>query len=658
MNTGPKNLAEPLPDKGVLEHLVSARLVRAAFQPIVNCQSGETTGFEALARPTPGSGVPDPGVLFDMAEKYRMLWPVEAVTRATAFACVEGFPNGILLFVNSTPEVFCHERFVETVEADVKAVPGLTPSRIVLEITERGGADDLARIAHQATRLRALGFQIAIDDVGAGTSGLNRIMTLRPHWLKLDRELVSGIDQDRYKLNLIRFLVHFARLAGVNVIGEGVERTEEMLTLINLGVRYVQGYLTGRPAFDYQLVDPQISRTMRQSWSQAESARLIDPRRTQLSRICEPPEKVQAATPIRDLALGVLRSPGHVGAAVLDGTRLVGWVSRETVLSAARRTDAKLAVGFICTSDLGTLPPSATLSEAMEHVASREGASIADPVLVAEHDRIVGVVTLQKLLGACSREGRIDADLPAGLTGLPSKVDGEKRVKAIIKAQNAAQPSVDGPASFAGLAAPLSAAFIDVRGFADFNGACGYDAGDRLIQELAELSRATLLDAHLPAAVPTAGPAADPTAGDPTAGDNHAELSKVFVAHIGDDRFMVTAPAEIILARWPALAAGFERLTAAEPANESTAGKPEQLFLAGTATHAANAEPPTPVASAGARLGLRLVLLDGVFARVSSPRELTELEAGVRRAARAAEGPSAPRCLLHVDRSEPLRASA
>jgi GGDEF domain-containing protein len=516
---------------------------------------------------------------------------------------VEGFPNGILLFVNSTPEVFCDERFVETIEADVRAVPGLTPSRIVLEITERGGADDLGRIARQVVRLRALGFQIAIDDVGAGTSGLNRIMMLRPHWLKLDRELVSGIDKDRYKLNLIRFLVHFARLAGVNVIGEGVERREEMTTLVNLGVRYQQGYLLGRPAPAYQRVDEATSRAMRDAWASAEAARLIDPRRTQLSRLCEPPQRVQAATPVREVALDLLRAPAGPGVAVLDGARLVGWATRETVLNAARRTDARLPIGFICTSDLGTLPPSATLSEAMEHVASRDGASIADPVLVAEHDRIVGVVTLKQLLGACSREGRIDAASSVGVAGLPGKIEAEKRVRRLIAQGQGG----------------LCAAFMDVRGFADFNGACGYEAGDRLISELAGLARAAVEEP----------PAEGSGAGE--AGDGREWT----VAHVGDDRFMFIAPALFVRERWAQIVRGFLSLF------------PGAERLADAA--APGADVAQPLAGAGARLGLRLVLLDEVFSRVGSPRELSELEAAVRRAARASEDACGARCVLHED---------
>jgi EAL domain-containing protein (putative c-di-GMP-specific phosphodiesterase class I)/GGDEF domain-containing protein len=553
--------------------MIAAKAVTSAFQPIVSCETGEVAGFEALARPAKDSGIAHAGILFDMAEKYHATWDVEAITRASAFRVLESFPNGILLFTNSTPEVFCDKRFVDSLYRAVRDIPGLTPSRIVLEITERGGGDDLERIAEQVTELKALGFQIAIDDVGAGTSGLNRIMMLRPHWLKLDRELVSNIDSNRYKLNLIRFMIHFARLSGVNVIAEGIERREELDTLIELGVKYVQGFLIGKPNFSYNTLDEKLSLAMRTKWAASQAARLADPRRTLIGQLAEPAEAVQADSLVREVALRILRLPGLAGVAVLDGTRLVGWASREVILAGARRNDKNLQIGYICGNDLGSLSPTATVTEALEMVAQRENAYVSDPIVISEHDRVSGIVTLKRLLGAAVGEAKLTG---GSISGLPTRVDAEKKLRTLIAARSEA----------------LDCAFVDIRGFSDYNGACGYESGDKLISDLTGLLR-----------LAATGP----------------RPQDWFIAHLGDDRFLIIGPAAEMPKVLPQIIDRFEREAPATPA-----------FL-GPVGAAPEATDPQVLL----RLGLRIIHLPNVFTRVKTLRQLTNLEQDVRRTLRA-----------------------
>lgn len=588
MNADPKN-AGPLPEPAALDSLITQRAVTTVFQPIVCVENAEVSGFESLARPVKGCGVPHVGAMFDMAERDGRLWDLEEVTRASAFECVENFPNGVLLFTNSTPNVFTDPRFPEKMQDLVRSVPGLTPSRVVLEITERAGGDDLEAVARQVQTLKQLGFQIAIDDVGAGTSGLTRIMMLRPHWIKLDRELVSGIDRNRYKLNLIRFMVHFARLSGVNVIAEGIERQEELAALISLGIRYVQGFLIARPNAAYQTIDAKLSDWMRARWSETEQSRCDDPRRSTLASLCQPIDSTQMTTPLGELALSMLKDPNALGVAVLDGTRLVGWCSRDNVLNAARSADPRLQVGFISSADLGTLPPNATIGEGLEMVSSRQDAFISDPLIVAEHDQIVGVVTLRKLLAATVGETRLWGGTTAGLTGLPGKVATEKRVKKLIadRREN------------------VSTAFIDIRAFSSYNACYGYDIGDRLIQDVGALLRT-----HL------------------AAGDNDA-----FIAHLGDDHFIATGSTDQLGARIATMVSAFDEAIAAAPA---------WMLQPIAAPHLAGKKPQNPEP----QVGLRVLVIPSPFARVASFRELLDLEASIRASLRPGEDAAETRSIV------------
>ena len=248
--------AKPWPDLG---RLIRERLVTAVFQPIVSIRRAEIHAVEALTRPRSESGFADPGVLFAAADAFGKAWELEQVTRDTIADAARSLPEGRKLFFNSGPKVFADPRFPDELRRFSER-SGLSPDRFVLEITERAETQHNEGLTGNVRTLRAEGYQIAVDDMGAGSSGLNRVMALRPHWLKLDRELIENIHEDPYRQNLIRFLGYFARLGGACLIAEGIERIEELTVLVELGVDSVQGFLLGRPGD----ISQQLEQSMRE----------------------------------------------------------------------------------------------------------------------------------------------------------------------------------------------------------------------------------------------------------------------------------------------------------------------------------------------------------------------------------------------------------
>jgi EAL domain-containing protein (putative c-di-GMP-specific phosphodiesterase class I) len=118
----------------------------------------------------------------------------------------------------------------------------------VLEVTERASLDEVSNVAACVARLKALGFQIAIDDLGAGYAGLTSFTQLEPNIAKLDMSLVRGVDADSRRQSIIRSMKSLCDELGVLVIAEGVETTAERDTLAQLGCDALQGYLFGRPS--------------------------------------------------------------------------------------------------------------------------------------------------------------------------------------------------------------------------------------------------------------------------------------------------------------------------------------------------------------------------------------------------------------------------
>lgn len=221
--------------------------IQSVFQPIADLKTMRPMGLESLSRPLGACAFSNAGELFEAAEQLGMLWPLERLTRAVTLSAIAGWPTKTKLFLNCSPLVMLDDRFVSEISTALSSSRELSPSDIVLEITERSDTGVLPELPERVRVLRARGFQIAIDDVGAGTSGLNLITTIRPDWLKLDRQLIADIDADPFRQSLIGAIADFANQNGIRIVAEGVERHEELDTVIGLGVNFAQGYFLGRP---------------------------------------------------------------------------------------------------------------------------------------------------------------------------------------------------------------------------------------------------------------------------------------------------------------------------------------------------------------------------------------------------------------------------
>jgi EAL domain-containing protein (putative c-di-GMP-specific phosphodiesterase class I) len=120
--------------------------------------------------------------------------------------------------------------------------------RVVVEITERSSLDAVDRVEERIAALRALGFRIAIDDLGAGYADLTSLTRVAPEVVKIDMNLVRGIDADRRRTSLVRSLVDVSREMGAAVVAEGVETCAERDAVVALGCDLLQGFLIARPS--------------------------------------------------------------------------------------------------------------------------------------------------------------------------------------------------------------------------------------------------------------------------------------------------------------------------------------------------------------------------------------------------------------------------
>ena len=222
-----------------LERLIDSRSIRFDYQPIVTARDKSVFALEALCR-ADDPLFRDPTVLFDAAVQRGSIWKLGKLVREIAPEPLHRLPANQCLFVNLHP--------AEVSDPDLEhSVDPALASRIVFELTERGAIGDLERFRERIDRLRAIGFRLAIDDLGAGYASLNAVALLEPDFLKIDMTIIRGIEESLARSRLVRRIVEFANDQGIQVIAEGVETQAEAEVVEELGCHLMQGYLFGRP---------------------------------------------------------------------------------------------------------------------------------------------------------------------------------------------------------------------------------------------------------------------------------------------------------------------------------------------------------------------------------------------------------------------------
>lgn len=240
---GELGIATGIPDRAGLEVSLDRALdgMFMVYQPVVRWSDRSVFGFEALVRSREPS-LPHPGALLDAAERLGRLHELGRRIRNLASQPLDRAPEGALLLVN------LHTQDLLDAALFDKSAPlsGNAP-RVILEITERARLEQIGDPRPRINRLRDLGFRIAIDDIGAGYSGLTSFATLAPDLLKVDMSLVRDVHDSPIKMRLVQALVDLCRDLGTPLVAEGVETLEERDCLIDLGCDLFQGYLFAKP---------------------------------------------------------------------------------------------------------------------------------------------------------------------------------------------------------------------------------------------------------------------------------------------------------------------------------------------------------------------------------------------------------------------------
>jgi EAL domain-containing protein (putative c-di-GMP-specific phosphodiesterase class I) len=231
-----------------LQDVLLGHQITTVFQPIVDLQTGELHGFEALSRGPAGTQQYSPINLFEIAADTDLVFELDRHCRRRALQTSRDLPPPHRLFINVVPASMYDPDFQGASLIRLLEGLGLSPGRIALEVSERYAIKNYTLFVEALETFRQLGFSIAVDDIGAGHSGLENIAHLQPRYLKFDMQLVRDIDKNPIKLEMARALKTFADKMDSQIIAEGIEREEERQVCMELGLHYGQGFLLARPA--------------------------------------------------------------------------------------------------------------------------------------------------------------------------------------------------------------------------------------------------------------------------------------------------------------------------------------------------------------------------------------------------------------------------
>ena len=237
---------EELHDARVVSSILDDNKITYHFQPIVDARTGKIYAYEALMRAdvTPYLAPP---VVLRYAEFYGRLYDVEKATFNNVIRAMRDnevrLSDGTKIFINSIPGHMLSDDDLKVLEEYVRE----HPDSVVVELTEHSEISD-EDLRHMKNTYARIGIETAVDDYGTGYSNVSNLLRYIPDYVKIDRALLSGIEDSPQKQHFVKDIIEFSHDNGIKALAEGVETDEELQTVIALGADLIQGYYTGRPA--------------------------------------------------------------------------------------------------------------------------------------------------------------------------------------------------------------------------------------------------------------------------------------------------------------------------------------------------------------------------------------------------------------------------
>ena len=213
-------------DKALCSELVEIsrnHTLTAVFQPIINIKKSIIIGYEGLIRGPSDSVLHSPASLFKVARSCGMVAEIEYLCRRVVLESYAKLGGKDKVFLNISPDILMQQESKTGETLKYINEIGLKPEQVIIEITENTPTVDYNELRNVVHHYRNMGFEVAIDDLGEGFSGLRLWSELHPDYVKIDQHFIQGIHLDPVKLQFVRSIQEIASKSGAMVIAEGIE---------------------------------------------------------------------------------------------------------------------------------------------------------------------------------------------------------------------------------------------------------------------------------------------------------------------------------------------------------------------------------------------------------------------------------------------------
>ncbi|SFN95133.1 GGDEF domain-containing protein [Proteiniclasticum ruminis] len=460
-----------------LSRIIAEKKLYAVFQPILSLSTGTILGYEALSRISEDGLFSSPEELFIAAKEQNRLWELEQLARSISLKAARCFmapPISKKLFLNVNPHILQDDSFIRGFTKEFLMEYGISPRQVIFEITERNVISDMKSFKTIICHYKSQDYTIAIDDVGAGYSGLNLISDVDPTFIKIDMKLIRDIHVSPLKRAIVKGLMEFSKASKIMLIAEGVETYEELDCVLHLGVQYAQGYLIKKPEREITPISSEVLDFIHSQKLRKNPQSVLPYSYQEVRHLAGPIEILSPKSTVFEAYHLLKLQKDSLGICILQDSKVEGILTREKLslllsgqygftLNQNKPLSQVMDKDFLSVE--GSSPVNLVSSLAME----RSQDKLYDFIVVEEKERYFGVITIKDLLEKSYEMELYKAKHQNPLTGLPGNLFIEQKLHELVKKEK-----------------EFYAYYLDIDHFKAFNDVYGFEKGDLVIRLLAD----------------------------------------------------------------------------------------------------------------------------------------------------------------------------
>jgi len=455
--------------RNILASIIEEQQLTAFFQPIYSTTSNELYGYEALIRGPSDSPLHSPQALFDSALEFGLLSELELLCRKISIARFVELSLSGKLFLNISPMVFLQTDHPYGKTLSYLHKHKLKPAQVVIELSEKYPIDSPELLQKALLHYRHLGFQIAVDDLGAGYAGLKLWSEVKPNFVKIDRYFINQCNQDPVKREFIKSILNLGQSINAKVIAEGIETEDEFEQLQELGMSLFQGYLFARPEPFPTKALPDILQNHARLQNFAVH---LEKTASSLLQYVQPLRSEELTKVVVEY---LHKHPKVHSIPVIESGRPVGMILRDHLLELfstpyGRALNERKPIRETMMTNPVIVESNRPLDKVAQLVTSEHDEKLLWHFIITDGGRYVGIGSVRDLLRQITQQQLQHARYANPLSLLPGNVPIYQRVDELLKQKKA-----------------FHFAYFDLNNFKPFNDIYGYAKGDQVIQLLAGL---------------------------------------------------------------------------------------------------------------------------------------------------------------------------